>query len=98
MKPVKTALLAAMVMALLLPSCSIEKRKYRKGYYIDLGVMAPNTTNNNATNAPPALPPTDDNLSVLEPGITREYWIHVVIGPRPDKKAAQARHKPPFTR
>lgn len=98
MKPLKTALLAAIVMALLLPSCSIEKRKYRKGYYIDLGVMAPNTTDNNATNTPPAVPPTNDEISAMEQGTTREYWIHVVVGPRHDKKAVQARHKPPFTK
>lgn len=99
MKTIRNISIAAVTAALLLSSCSIEKRRYRPGYSVDTGKKAPKTETNKATEMPddktflilpdyiPAAAKEDvDNTDVSTPGYTNAYSIYVVVGPRPDKK------------
>ncbi|UPT68757.1 MAG: hypothetical protein M0D57_09095 [Sphingobacteriales bacterium JAD_PAG50586_3] len=96
MKTIRNISFAAITTALLLSSCSVEKRRYRPGYNVDAGKKTPKTeaakTPNQADTGDKtviiipeyAIPPASkENVAV---DYTNEYSIYLVVGPRPDKK------------
>lgn len=119
MKTIKNIIIASVIATLLFTSCSVERRRYRKGYNVETKSKKTKTetTNNTAESnvSMPDPPPakveepskTEVNSSTANPktietpkqtienkGTNNSYSFSVVVGPRPDKKKVQAKHKP----
>ena len=97
MKAIKNIGIVGISLALLLGSCSVEKRRYRPGYSVNTDKKAP--TEEPSRVSPPleekytiilpeyAVPPASkEDATQINTGYTNAYSIYVKVGPRPDKK------------
>lgn len=119
MKTIKNIIAAGLAVTILFSACSVEKRRYRKGYNVESKTKKPkeepakvettSPSNDNVqstTTVEPALATytgtvdtlTNSNQPVVTPAATtatnNSYTFSVKVGPRPDKKKVQAKHKP----
>lgn len=119
MKTIKNIIAASVIATLLFTSCSVEKRRYRKGYNVETkskkpkeeAAKEPVVVKEPAPAEPVVIeeqpknveerattvttqPPMENKQSVEANGTNNTYSFSVKVGPRPDKKKVQAKHKP----
>lgn len=99
MKAIKLVICLCVAIVLLFASCSVEKRRYRKGYNIESRKKAPKADEKPAVTV--TTPDMDQTIAPEAPesmsastDVNTSYNFKVVVGPRPDKKKIQAKHKP----
>lgn len=105
MKNIKSIIAAAIAVSILFSACSVEKRRYRKGYNVETKSKKPkaeNTDTKLVNSEPPTTTTTATPTTVIPAtttttapaGVNNNYTFTVKVGPRPDKKKVQAKHKP----
>jgi hypothetical protein len=99
MKAIKLVVCICVAIVLLFASCSVEKRRYHKGYNVESRNKAPKTEEKPEITV--TTPEMDQTIAPVIPGtisyltdVNTSYNFKVVVGPRPDKSKIQAKHKP----